>query len=309
MTVLRLLALAALLAFPGAGGCAMYAHVAEPGYSRAWSAFAKQASSKAGAAADLAMPADDVPMAETEAAVPQARRVVKKVKAVLKSHTASSGMVQRAMDDLTQVEREAAQTLQHDPERLERLRREIAELKRIMEKKLLKVRSIEPCFSIAKRKKVRVAVIRFGDSVSTIRKAEQERWRRFLAQAGFDPSPVFLSSALSGGRADAASIRVAAARLGADAVLAYATFAATTESLLGESAAVLSFAKCMFVDVRTEYLYFNAEGESRKKSVSLPFLVCAQCVEEEAVGASVQALHREIRVELKRLENEEKEAR
>jgi hypothetical protein len=295
----RLLALATLLILPCLMGCASFAEVSAPAYGRAWGDFAKQASACSGLAV---APLPKAPaMRETVAAMPKAEATVEKAKKILSSRAPTSKAIQGVMDDLAEVEEQAQQAMRHAPRRLERLRAEIATLRRIMEKKLMLVRSIEPCFAIGRHAKVRVAVLKFDNGVASIRKDEQERWKRFLTDAGFDPNPVFLSPALSGGRADAASVRVAAARLGADAVLAYATFAATTASPLGESAAVLSFAKCMFVDVYTEYLYFNAEGESRKKSVSLPFMVCAKCVEMDAVSTSIEALRVEITVELKRL--------
>ena len=56
--------------------------------------------------------------------------------------------------------------MRHDPNRLQRLRAEIAALRRVMEKRLLKVRSIEPTFSIGRRAKVRVAVVEFGEKVN-----------------------------------------------------------------------------------------------------------------------------------------------
>ena len=65
--------------------------------------------------------------------------------------------------------------------------------------------------------------------------------------------------------------------------------------------AVLSFAKCMLVDTRSEYLYLNAEGENRLKRIGLPFTVTPRAVELESLGLSVGALHEEINLELRRL--------
>jgi len=279
---------------------------ASPEYGRSWKTFATQAGSASKHAPGAVAPlrALDGEVKQAIDAIPQAREALQKVQAVLKSKSPSRTEIEGVEADLAEVERQVREQEADDPGQLEKIRETIAELRRRIEEKLLEVARIEPSFDVRSRERVRVAVVKIGDGVGTIRAEERALWRSFLASAGFDPDPVFVPAYLAGADVDAAAVRVAAARLGADAVLAWTTFAASTSSPFGESAAVLSFAKCMFVDVRTEYLYFNAEGECRKRRVGPPFTVCARCVEEESLAGSVKALRDEILHELERLEAE-----
>jgi hypothetical protein len=278
--------------------------MASPAYGRSWRTFAEQAGygAKGARHSSKPLPALEGEFQRAFDEIPEARGVVRKVNAVLKARSPSRSEIAKTMKDLENIEQLVRERVRGDSETRKQLRAKIAEMKRRIEEKLLEVAQIEPTFNIASRKKVRVAVVKIGRGVGTIRMAERERWRGFMARAGFDPDPVFLPALLTGDNATAASVRVAAARSGAHAVLAYTTYAATTMSFFGESAAVLAFAKCMFVDTRTEYLYFNAEGECRKKRVSLPFTVCSRCLEEECVTASIASLRKEILHELERLQ-------
>jgi hypothetical protein len=305
------LALFALLCAGASAGCAAYAQLERPAYGKAWAGFAAQASSAARTAppsppSDFEL--DALEKAEDFRGIPQAQETARRAAKVLRSKKATREEIKGVMDDLAEVEQRARVHVQDDPVRLARLRATLAALKRRVEEKLLEISRIQASFDLSLRGRVRVAVVKIGEGVDTVREEEKGRWREFLHRAGFSRNAVFIPGFLAGESADAAAVRTAGARLGADAVLAYTTFAATTESLFGESAAVLSFAKCMFVDTRTEYLYFNAEGESHRKRVGVPFTVCPTCLEEECVAASVDALFEEIMLELRRLTREGSES-
>jgi hypothetical protein len=277
-------------------------------YGAAWKTFAAQAKSAARTAAPHktdAPPAPDPAWGRAFEKVPQAQKAVRKVEKVLRASAPSRSEVDEAMAGLEEVEREVRKRADQDPVVVAKLRAQIAEMRRRMEAKLLEILRIEPAFDITARGKVRVAVVKIGEGVETIRMKEAALWRRFLSGAGFSKDTVFISTPLAGDAPSAADLRVAGARLGAHAVLAYTTSAATSASPFGESAAVLSFAKCMVVDTRTEYLYLNAEGECRRRRVGLPFTVCSLCLEEECLREAVAALRGEIQHELKRIEETE----
>lgn len=301
---MKALGLIVLLLAPLAG-CAGFAAKSELRYGKSWTRFAAQAGS-----ASLAAPAAPsssglfAPDPDTERQferAPEAQRAVRRVQQVLASKKASPKQVREAMDDIAQAEGFVGRLAGQDPELAAALRMRLADLRRHAEAKLLEVLTIEPAFNIAKRGEVRIAVVRIGEGVETIRRAEMLMWRQFLAEAGFSKEPVFIGSPFAGSAPTAADLRVAAARLGADAVLAYTTSAATTIGPMHESVAVLSFAKCMLVDTRSEYLYLNAEGEDRTRRVGVPFTITQRSVELESIGGSVVALHTEITRELKRL--------
>jgi hypothetical protein len=173
-----------------------------------------------------------------------------------------------------------------------------------LEGKILEILRIEPTINIKAGTKVKVAVVEIADDVRTIRYGERERWRRFFRTAGFETEAVFLPAFVVGYDVSADAIRTAAARLGAGAVLAYTTTTETETSPGGESAAVLAFAKCMFLDTRTEYLYFNAEGEGKEKKITLPGFLDVEGFENEVVEKAVEGLRSEILHELERLRAE-----
>jgi hypothetical protein len=290
-----------------AGGCAVSVAREKLHFGEAWQSFSAQAGSAAQAAprATEAPPAPDPEWDRAFEKVPRARAAAKRAARLLKEEAPSRSEVRGLIDDLEEIEREVQQQADRDPVVIAKLRAQIAEMRKRMEAKLLAISRIEPAFDITSRGKVRVAVVKIGEGVETIRREEMLLWRRFLSEAGFSKDTVFSSTPLAGASPSAADLRVAGARLGANAVLAYTTSAATSASPFGESAAVLSFAKCMVVDVRTEYLYLNAEGECRRRRVSLPFTVCSLCLEAECLGEAVGALRGEILHELKRIEKTE----
>jgi len=179
------------------------------------------------------------------------------------------------------------------------------QLRARINEKAMEILRIEPTVSIAEGTKVRVAIVEIGERIQTIRESERERWRRFFRESGFEAEPVFLPEFVVGERVTADAIRVAAARLGAGAVMAYTTTRETDTGPLGESIAVLAFAKCMMIDTKTEYLYFNAEGEGRDRHVTLPFMVNRTGFEKKVTESAVEGLRAEVLLEIKRLRSED----
>lgn len=301
----RPLAVAALAAAALAGGvgCASFAPRSALQYGAAW----KQLESQTRSASDVRGTPTPPPAPNPEAdalfrRVPEAARAVQEAHKVLEEAAPSRGRVQRAIAGLVQAERLAALHDERDPALAAELRARLAALRRRVEGKLAEIAALEPSFDVADRGRVRVAVVRIGEGVETIRRAETQRWRAFLADAGFSADVAFVTSPLVGSAPSAADLRVAAARLGADAVLAYTTTAATTVGALEESVAVLAFAKCLLLDTRTEFLYLNAEGEGRLRRIGLPGTLTPRAVELECLASAEQALREDVRGELRRLE-------
>jgi hypothetical protein len=193
----------------------------------------------------------------------------------------------------------------HDPGYEKWMRAHFKQLRERLNEKIIEILRIEPTISICEGTRVRVAVVEIGDRIRTIRSGERGRWREFFKKAGVTAEPVFLPAFLVGDCVTADAIRMAAARLGAGAVLAYTTTAEIDVSPFHESIAVLAFAKCMFIDTRTEYLYFNAEGEGKDKHITLPGLVDIAGFKRGVIKSSVEGLRGEIMHELERLRAEE----
>jgi hypothetical protein len=170
--------------------------------------------------------------------------------------------------------------------------------------KAMEILRIEPTISIGEGSAVKVAIVEIGERIHTIRYPERNRWREFFKKAGFALEPVFLPAFLVGDVVSADAIRMAAAHVGAGAVLAYTTTTETDVGPLRESIAVLAFAKCLFIDTRTEYLYFNAEGEGKDKHITLPFLIDVAGSEKGVIESALEGLRGEILHELERLRAE-----
>ncbi|MHC5020294.1 MAG: hypothetical protein ACYTGX_09330 [Planctomycetota bacterium] len=304
----RFLCLLLLTAGVLSAGCATFAAKSELRYGKGWTQFAAQASSSTSFGSPAA-PAGPVADPEADAArhfkeAPQAQEAVRRAQRVLRAKKPSPRAVREALDDIERAEGLIGRLGVDDPRRVAELRARLAELRRLAETRLAEVLTIEPSVNVidaAKRRAVRVAVVKIGEGIETVRRAEALLWRAFLAEAGFDGEVRFIASPVAGADPTAADLRVAAARLGADLVLAYTTSAATTIGPLHESVAVLSFAKCMVVDTRSEYLFLNAEGEHRTRRIGVPFTLTPRSVELAAIHASVGALRDEIGRELARL--------
>ena len=286
----------------GGGGCANFAPASAVQYSASWRQIEAQTRTAADApGSPTTPPAPDPEADRVLGRVPEAAQAVREARKVLQEPAPSRGAVQRALAGLVEAERLAAQHDERDPALAAELRARLAALRARVESKLAEIAAIAPSFDVADRTRVRVAVVRIGDGVQTIRRAEAQRWRAFLAEAGFSADVAFISSPLVGPAPGAADLRVAAARLGAHAVLAYTTSAVTTVGPLGESVAVLAFAKCLMLDTRTEFLYLNAEGEGRVRRMGLPFTLTPSAVELDCLASAVQALRDDVRGELRRL--------
>jgi hypothetical protein len=170
--------------------------------------------------------------------------------------------------------------------------------------KAMEILRIEPTISIGEGSAVKVAIVEIGERIHTIRYPERNRWREFFRKVGFAVEPVFLPAFLVGDVVSADAIRMAAAHVGAGAVLAYTTTTETDVGPLRESIAVLAFAKCLFIDTRTEYLYFNAEGEGKDKQITLPGMIDIEGFERGVIESALEGLRGEILHELERLRAE-----
>lgn len=184
------------------------------------------------------------------------------------------------------------------------LREQYAMQQQNLNARILELLRIEPCVDLARGSKARLAIVELGDGVQTIRLEERKKWTAFFASQGFESEPVFIPEYLVGPDVSASSIRTAAARLGADAVLCYATTSKRDASPFGESMAVLAYSKCMLIDTRTEYLYFNAEGEGEDRVVTAPLLLDFEGFARKVEKASLHGLLDEITLELERLRNQ-----
>jgi len=173
-----------------------------------------------------------------------------------------------------------------------------------LEAKLLELYRIEPTISIAEGTKEKIAIIRISEDTDTIREEERNLWIEFFKEAGFKPEPVFLPEYLVGLRPSGEAIRIAAAMLGARAVLIYATSTDTDMSWMKESIATLAIARCMLIDTKTEYLYLNAEGDAKKKRVRLPGMIDRAGFEGEVIIEALEIMRKEILHELKRIREE-----
>lgn len=295
--------LAVLLAILAAG-CAAYAPLEAPAYGSAWKAFSAPALETAAPAPSPGLVAgSEAEWERAFEAAPEIRHAVQQARKAAVS-ASSRREVEGALQALDEATRQA-QAAGHAGDG-SWLRARLDALRGAVEAKILEIARIEPAFDVRKPGSVRVAVVKIGAGVETVRADERERWEAFLAGAGFRGGTVFLSEALAGAEASTAAVRAAAARLGADAVLAYTTFAAPTASPFGESAAVLSFAKAMLLDTRTEYLYCNAEGECREKRLGVPGFLCVRCLEADCVAGAIEGLRRELVHELERIREPER---
>lgn len=296
--------LALLTALAAAAGCAAVAPGA-PSFGKGWQAMYETAQDSASYGG--ASPAPSMPWGESDAwehAAEEAPEAVRALKAAREAAQAGdgadTGRMRQALRDLDEAEGLVARKEFEDPAERENVRKMIEEMRRWIEAKLISVLRIEPNFDLRKPKNLRIALIRVGEGVETLRAAEKEAWKKFLALNGFETEPVFIPACLVAD-VGAGSVRGAAARLHADAVLAYTVSSRTDSGPLSGSAAVLTFAKCMLLDVRSEYLYLNAEGECRRKRIGLPGCVSARGLELECAAAATEGMRAEILRELKRL--------
>jgi len=170
------------------------------------------------------------------------------------------------------------------------------------------VLKITPTVTFTKDKPITLAIAEVGpDGVETIRKEDKDAWRSALEGTGL-VRVVFISSVIVAPDPEFHEIRIAAARLHADAVFLYASatsraYAGNLGSWLyltvigtalvpGNQYAVLTFSKGVCVDVRNEFLQFAVEGEDERAAMR-PWLFedCDELAREST--ASAVALLRE----------------
>ncbi|MHC5020295.1 MAG: hypothetical protein ACYTGX_09335 [Planctomycetota bacterium] len=172
------------------------------------------------------------------------------------------------------------------------------------------VLKIAPAVTFTKDKPVTLAIAEVGpDGVETIRKEEKDAWRAALEKTGL-VRVVFISSVILSGDPRFHEIRIAAARLRADAVFLYASATSRAEggnlgALLyltivgaavvpGSHGAVLTFSKGVCFDVKNEFLQFAVEGED-ERAVMRPWLFRdTDGMERASVKAAVEVLRGEM---------------
>ncbi len=305
----RLATAAVLLTCAAFCGCASYSAACAPQYAAAWEQFAESST-------------ELMKLKEARAAIPQKRlekheeyekryreqeknrEFARRFEETMQEKTITA----KAVDELQQ---ELKENRDFNRDRGERdagyeawLGERYEQLRERLNAKAMEILRIEPTVSIAEGTKLKVAIVEIGDGIRTIRWPERRRWREFFKGAGFAVEPVFLPAFVVGESVSADAIRRAAARVGAGAVLAYTTATETDLGPLRESAAVLAFAKCLLIDTRTEYLYFNAEGEGRRKKIGLPLMIDVEKLKRSVTNLSIEGLRREILHELHRLRSE-----
>ncbi|MHC4599101.1 MAG: hypothetical protein ACYS47_08860 [Planctomycetota bacterium] len=176
-------------------------------------------------------------------------------------------------------------------------------------KAVKEVLEIKPAVTFSKEKPVTLAIAEVGpDGIETIRKDDKEAWRTALEASGL-VRVVFISSVILSGNPQFHEIRIAAARLHADAVLLYASASSRAYGtnvggwlyltvvgafcVPGSQSAVLTFAKGVCFDVENEYLEFAVEGEDERSSTLPWFFLNTDALELESRKAAVEVLRKE----------------
>jgi hypothetical protein len=304
--MLKLFAIAAVCASAALCGCASYSAACAPQYAAAWEEFAESSTELM----KMKQARATVPRKRTEKHEEYEKRYKKRKKnrefaqrfeETVKKEAVTAKAIDKLQTELKE-NREFNRALgERDPGYEAWLGERYEQLRERLNAKAMEILRIEPTVSIAEGTKLKVAIVEISDGIRTIRYPERRRWRDFFREAGFGVEPVFLPAFVVGDRVSADAIRRAAARVGAGAVLAYTTTTEMDLSPLRESAAVLAFAKCLFVDTRTEYLYFNAEGEGRRKKIGLPLMLDVEKLKRSVTKLSIEGLRSEILHELNRL--------
>jgi rhombotail lipoprotein len=139
---------------------------------------------------------------------------------------------------------------------------------------------IEPTVRFSKEKSITIAIAEVGEQgLETIRQEDKDAWREELEKTGL-VKVIFISDVILSANPGFHEMRLAAARLHADAMLLYAV-ADTQERasnlgaflyltiagvffVPGTESAVLTFAKGACFDVENEFLEFTVEGEDER---------------------------------------------
>lgn len=176
------------------------------------------------------------------------------------------------------------------------------------------VLKITPAVTFSKAKPVTLAIAEVGPAgVETIRKEDKDAWRSALEATGL-VRVVFISSVILSGDPRFHEIRIAAARLRADAVFLYASASSRADdsnfgALLyltlvgaaivpGTQTAVLTFSKGVCLDVKNEFLQFAVEGEDERSATRPWAFTDLDGMERASVKAAVTVLREEMVREL-----------
>jgi hypothetical protein len=308
--MLQRLAISAVLSACAAFcGCASYSAACAPQYAAAWEQFAESSTELMKMKkARAALPQKRMPKHEEYEKRYREQEENREFAQRFEETVKKEAIAARTIDELQQELKENREFNRsvgvRDPGYEAWLGERYEQLRERLNAKAMEILRIEPTVSIAEGTKLKVAIVEIGDGIRTIRYPERRRWREFFREAGFAVEPVFLPAFIVGDYVSADAIRRAASRVGAGAVLAYTTATETDLGPLRESAAVLAFAKCLLVDTRTEYLYFNAEGEGRRKKIGLPLMVDVEKLQRSVTKLSIEGLRSEILHELQRLRSE-----
>ena len=142
---------------------------------------------------------------------------------------------------------------------------------------------IEPTVRFSKEKPITLAIAEVGATgVETIRQEDKDAWRKAVEETGL-VKVIFISSVILSANPEFHEIRLAAARLRADAMLLYAVVDSDVQKhnlgalmyltlvgaffIPGDEAGVLTFAKGACFDVENEFLEFTVEGEDERQTV------------------------------------------
>jgi hypothetical protein len=168
---------------------------------------------------------------------------------------------------------------------------------------------IQPAVKFSKEKPVTLAVAQVGpEGVETIRQEDKDAWRKALEETGL-VKVIFISSVILSANPEFHEIRLAAARLHADAMLLYAVVDSNEHkcnlsallylSIVGtffvpsDEAAVLTFAKGACFDVENEFLEFTVEGEDERKTVSPYYFLDKEQLIIDSKKSAVDVLRKE----------------
>lgn len=171
------------------------------------------------------------------------------------------------------------------------------------------VLAIKPAVFFEKDKPITLAIAEVGiKGIETIRQEEKDAWRKELESTGL-VRVVFISSVILAGNPQFHEIRIAAARLHADAVLLYASASSRAQDANlwgwlylsvaglfvspGSQGAVLTFAKGVCFDVENEFLEFAVEGEDERQSVGPWYFRDLDAMEIASRRSALDLLRRE----------------
>ena len=176
-------------------------------------------------------------------------------------------------------------------------------------KAVAEVLTITPAVGLSKEKPITLAIAEVGPTgVETIRKEEKDAWRQALEGTGL-VRVVFISSVILSADPRFHDLRIAAARLRADAVFLYASASSRAQganlgawlyltvvgafAVPGTQSAVLTFSKGVCFDVANEFLEFAVEGEDERSRTRPWYFEDLDAMERDSTKAAVGVLREE----------------